>query len=84
MNDLDISGEIVFAGYGINSEKFNYNDFNEVDVSDKIVLIMDRAPMDESGIKSKFDDYDWNDLQNFNYKYSYIKYSEAKSNINSF
>ena len=78
-NDLDISGEIVFAGYGINSEKHNYNDFNEVDVSDKIVLIMDRAPMDESGIKSKFDDYNWNDLQNFNYKYYFINTLKPKA-----
>jgi hypothetical protein len=79
LNDLDISGEIVFAGYGINSEKFNYNDFNGVDVNDKIVLIMDRAPMDESGIKSKFDDYNWNDLQNFNYKYYYINTLKPKA-----
>jgi hypothetical protein len=70
--DLDLSGDVVFAGYGINSEKFKYNDFSEVDVKDKIVLVMDRAPMDESGTKSKFDDYDWNNLQNFNNKYPYI------------
>lgn len=78
-NDLDISGEVVFAGYGINSEKFNYNDFNEIDVSDKIVLIMDRAPMDESGDKSKFDDYDWNNLQNFNFKYFFINTLKPKA-----
>jgi hypothetical protein len=78
-NDLDISGEVVFAGYGINSEKFNYNDFNEIEVSDKIVLIMDRAPMDESGTKSKFDDYNWNDLQNFNYKYYYLNTLKPKA-----
>ncbi len=70
--DLDFSGEVVFAGYGINSEKFNYNDFSEVEVKDKILLVMDRAPLDESGTKSKFDDYDWNNLQNFNNKYPYI------------
>lgn len=78
-NDLDISGEIVFAGYGINSEKFNYNDFNDIEVSDKIVLIMDRAPMDESGTKSRFDDNNWTDMQNFNYKYFYINTLKPKA-----
>ena len=77
--DLDISGEIVFAGYGVNSEKFNYNDFSEVDVIDKIVLIMNRAPMDESGNKPKFDDLNWNDLQNFSYKYAYISSLQPKA-----
>jgi hypothetical protein len=77
--DLSLSGEVVFAGYGINSEKFNYNDFGEVDVKDKIVLIMDRAPMDESGTKSKFDDLNWNDLQNFNNKYEYISSLSPKA-----
>jgi hypothetical protein len=77
--DFDISGEIVFAGYGVNSEKYNYNDFSEVEVKDKIVLIMDRAPLDESGTNPKFDDFNWNDIQNFNYKYSYISSLNAKA-----
>jgi hypothetical protein len=70
--NMSISGEVVFAGYGVNSEKYNYNDFSEVDVKDKILLVMDRAPMDETGTKSRFDDYDWNSMQNFNHKYPYI------------
>jgi hypothetical protein len=78
-SDIDISGEVVFAGYGLNSEKFNYNDFDGIDVSDKILLIMDRAPMDESGVRSKFDDFDWNNLQNFNNKYYYINTLKPKA-----
>lgn len=70
--DLNISGEVVFCGYGIYSEKFNYNDFEEVNIQDKIVLIMNRGPMDEYGIHPKFDDYNWNDMQNFNYKFNHI------------
>jgi hypothetical protein len=77
--DFDLSGEIVFAGYGVNSEEFKYNDFNEVDVKDKIVLIMDRAPLDESGTDAKFDDFNWNDVQNFNYKYAYISSLNPKA-----
>lgn len=77
--DLNFSGEVVFAGYGINSEKYNYNDFSEVEVKDKILLVMDRAPMNESGTRSKFDDYNWNNLQNFNYKYPYISSLSPKA-----
>jgi len=77
--DLNISGEVVFCGYGINSDKFNYNDFNEVDIRDKIVLIMNRAPMDEEGMKSRFDDHDWNNMMNFNYKFFYINSLRPKA-----
>lgn len=77
--DLTISGEVVFCGYGINSAKFNYNDFEEVDVENKIVLIMNRGPMDEYGVHSKFDDQNWNDMQNFTYKYIYIHSLQPKA-----
>jgi len=77
--DLNITGDVVFCGYGINSEKFRYNDFKEVDVQDKIVLIMDRSPMDESGTDPKFDDYDWNNMMNFNFKFPYINSLKPKA-----
>src|SRR4030042_1787729 len=40
---LNISGEIVFAGYGIRSDTNQYDDFENIDIKDKIVLIMNRA-----------------------------------------
>ena len=40
----DISGEIVFVGYGIDAPKENYQEFERVDVKDKIVLLMRRTP----------------------------------------
>jgi hypothetical protein len=46
-----IEGEVVFAGYGINDEESGYNDFRDLDVSGKVVLIMSRAPMNEDGTK---------------------------------
>ena len=48
-----IEGEVVFAGYGINDEESGYNDFRDLDVSGKVVLIMNRAPMNEDGTKMK-------------------------------
>ena len=43
---IDLSGELVFAGYGIYSAKDNYNSFENTDLKDKIVLVMSRGPMD--------------------------------------
>jgi hypothetical protein len=42
--DFKAEGEVIFAGYGIVSEKNNYDDLESLDIEDKILLIMDRAP----------------------------------------
>lgn len=39
-----VEGELVFAGYGIEAEELGYNDFANVDVKDKIVLMMRYSP----------------------------------------
>ncbi len=41
---IEASGELVFAGYGVKDTTINYNDFNNIDVAGKIVLIMTRNP----------------------------------------
>lgn len=47
-------GEIVFAGYGISSDKLNYDDYEGIDVKDKFVLVMRYNP-DNDSTKSEFD-----------------------------
>ncbi len=37
-------GELVFAGYGIANQDLDYDDYDGLDVADKIVLIIRRAP----------------------------------------
>ena len=45
---------IVFAGYGISADDLNYNDYKDVDVKGKVVLIIRREP--QQGDKdAKFD-----------------------------
>ena len=39
-----ISGEIVFAGYGITANEYKYDDYRDLDISDKIVLVMTHEP----------------------------------------
>lgn len=52
--DLEISGEVVFAGYGISSPNEEFDEFADVDINGKIVVVMDGAPQDEKG-NSKFE-----------------------------
>lgn len=39
-----VSGTVVFAGYGITEKEIGYDDFKNLDVKDKIVLILSEAP----------------------------------------
>ena len=71
-NQKIIEGDVVFAGYGINSEENGYNDFENIDIEDKIVLFMNRAPLNEEGTETQFDNDKWSGMQNFQYKMSYI------------
>jgi len=65
---IDLSGEIVFAGYGIYSAKDNYNSFENIDLKDKIVLVMSRGPLDHDNDTSLLQNRDWNDLSTWRYK----------------
>ncbi|RPI15157.1 MAG: M28 family peptidase [Ignavibacteriae bacterium] len=44
----EASGELVFCGYGINSADQKYNDFEGIDLKDKIAVIMRYSPAGES------------------------------------
>mgnify|MGYP000857337883 FL=1 len=52
------SGEfdLVFAGYGISSEKLNYDDYAGIDVKNKVVVVMRYNPEYDSS-KTEFDRY---------------------------
>ncbi len=51
-----ISGELVFAGYGISAPDLNYDDYSGIDVKNKIVIIMRYYP-DQVNPHSKFEKY---------------------------
>jgi hypothetical protein len=65
---IDLTGDIVFAGYGIYSSRDDYNSFKNVDLKDKIVLVMSRGPMDHENDTSLLQNRDWNDLSTWRYK----------------
>ena len=52
--DTSIASQIVFAGYGITAPEYNYDDYKDLDVKGKIVLIMKHEP-GEKDPKAAFD-----------------------------
>ena len=65
-------GEVVFAGYGIKDDEHGYNDFEGIEIRDRVVLIMNRAPMNEEGTQMLFDHEKWSGMQSFQHKMPYI------------
>ncbi len=55
-DNLSISGNLVFAGYGISADELNYNDYENIDVKDKIVVVLRNHP-DRKNPHSQFDKY---------------------------
>lgn len=49
----EVSGEVVFVGYGITAPEYNYDDYAGIDVKDKIVVFFRREPQ-ETDDKSPF------------------------------
>jgi len=43
----DVSGEVVFAGYGLSVPEYGYDDFAQVVVKNKIVVVFAGAPLSE-------------------------------------
>jgi hypothetical protein len=45
-NEITVSGQVVFAGYGISAPPLGYDDFAGIDVKGKIVLIFNHEPQE--------------------------------------
>lgn len=74
-----IEGEVVFAGYGINDQESGYNDFRDLDVSGKVVLIMNRAPMNEDGTKMKIGGQKYSGIRSSRNKMPFITSQNPKA-----
>jgi len=44
IEDVDIDAPLVFAGFGIEAPELNYNDFEDLDVSGKVAIVVSEAP----------------------------------------
>ena len=45
---INVSGELVFAGYGITAKEHNYDDFQNVDLTGKIAVLIRMEPQQEN------------------------------------
>lgn len=61
----EVTGEVIYAGYGITAPELNYDDYAGIDVRGKIVLIECEAPVSPSAGAEKFNPW---------YPYSFHQY----------
>lgn len=45
--DFDLNSELVFVGYGISADEHNFMEYADVDVKDKVVVLIRREPQAE-------------------------------------
>jgi hypothetical protein len=77
---LKIEGEVVFAGYGINDVEYGFNEFEGIDITDKIVMIMDGAPVNQDSTASQFGEK-YNSMMGLRQKVPYIAAQQPKAII---
>ncbi len=45
-HDIDVTADVVFAGYGITAPELHYDDYSNLDAKGKIVLLFDHEPQE--------------------------------------
>lgn len=80
-SEYDISGEVVFAGYGLKQDKYGYNDFKDLKAEGKILLIMAGAPTSEDGKKYLFETVNWDTFMSIEVKLTALIFTRAKAVI---
>ncbi len=73
-----VSGPVVFAGYGITAQEYNYNDYKGFDPTDKIVLVLADEP-GENDANSPFNGKEMTLHASDNSKVSNAKLTGAKA-----
>ena len=66
----EITGEVIYAGYGITAPELGYDDYAGIDVRGKIILIEREAPVDPGAGAEKFNPW---------YNYSFHQYKMANA-----
>jgi len=76
----EVSGEVVFVGYGITAPEYGYDDYAGIDVKDKIVVFFRREPQ-ETDDKSPFSGRVYTRHAQFDSKATNAKLHGAKAAI---
>lgn len=77
-SDFTVSGEVVFAGYGLNQGKYGYNDFDKLETANKILLVMMGAPRKADGTYA-FEGTNWDSFMGIQIKLTNLLFSRAKA-----
>lgn len=77
--DFTLEGEVVYAGYGIKADKYNYNDLENIQAAGKVLLIMNRSPMSEDGTKFHFQEPIWSSFMSIQAKLTGLMFSKARA-----
>ena len=77
--EMELEGEVVFAGYGINSDKYNYYDLDSISIRDKIIMIMNGAPIPDNLDNSAFAEPMWKTVNGLYSKLSTLLNLQAKA-----
>jgi Zn-dependent M28 family amino/carboxypeptidase len=78
-SDFEIEGDVIFAGYGIKADKYNYNDLENIRPEGKILLIMNRSPLSEDGTRYLFQEPVWSTFMSIQAKLTGLLFSQAKA-----
>jgi Zn-dependent M28 family amino/carboxypeptidase len=78
-SDFVLDGDIVFAGYGIKSDKYKYNDFENISIEGKILLILNRSPLSDDGKTLLFSEPAWKMFGGLQVKIAPLMFSKAKA-----
>jgi hypothetical protein len=79
--DFSVTGEVVFAGYGLKQDKYGYNDLKDIQVDGKILLVMSGAPTSEDGKTYLFEGVKWSSFMGYEVKMLALMFSRAKAVI---
>ncbi|HPJ59180.1 MAG TPA: M28 family peptidase [Bacteroidales bacterium] len=75
--DFTVSGEVIFAGYGLRQDRYGYNDFDGIDAKGKILLVMWGAPTTDDGKKYLFEGVDWSSFMSVQAKLTPLLFTGA-------
>jgi hypothetical protein len=78
-SDFSIEGEVIFAGYGIKADKYNYNDLENITPEGRILLLMNRSPLSEDGTSFQFEEPMWSSFMSIQAKLVNLMFSKAKA-----
>lgn len=77
--DFEIEGEVAFAGYGIKSDKYKYNDLENITPEGKILLLMNRSPLSADGTRYLFEEPIWSSFMSIQAKLTGLLFTKAKA-----